>query len=233
MNFVNKINKKKFKNLDYNIMLFIQNIDCNVKDSDILYCNLKKGNYKTDIELIINKKIYKLSIKKGNKNSVHSENIYNFIKTLKELGLSEISINNFLLFHFGDNTLNGTGNTRYSAEEMKTLYKNNLISLNYELNNNMIIRKYIIKQFILGQNEIDYLIYGIPENFIWLSKKEIIELIMEYKCDSIKLSPHISVLTIQNLNRCLNGNKTLESRRFKIQIKWYNIYDDILKYKIK
>ena len=39
---------------------------------------------------------------------------------------------------------------------------------------------------------------------------------------------HFGPLTIQPLDRCLNRNKKYESKRFSIQVKWYNLVDDII-----
>lgn len=44
----------------------------------------------------------------------------------------------------------------------------------------------------------------------------------------IKNSIHFSSLTYQPLDRCLNNNPLYERRRFIIQIKWYNLCDDII-----
>ena len=39
---------------------------------------------------------------------------------------------------------------------------------------------------------------------------------------------HFGPLTVQPLDRCLNRNKKYESKRFSIQVKWYNLVDDII-----
>lgn len=33
---------------------------------------------------------------------------------------------------------------------------------------------------------------------------------------------------MQPLDRCLNRNKKYEAKRFSIQVKWYNLVDDII-----
>lgn len=40
---------------------------------------------------------------------------------------------------------------------------------------------------------------------------------------------HFDSLTCQPKNRCLNYNPLYEKERFCVQIKWYNMFDEIIK----
>jgi len=89
-----------------------------------------------------------------------------------------------------------------------------------------------IERFILtGRNDtytIDVIIYGVVNDFIWITKEEIKSIILKQK--SIPSSAvHFGPLFIQPLARCLNHNPTYEYGRYCIQLKWYNLADDIIK----
>lgn len=65
---------------------------------------------------------------------------------------------------------------------------------------------------------------------IWIKKNDIKKLILS-KLNCYSSSPHFGSLTIQPLDRCINKNIKYNKKRYCVQIKWYNIFDDIIKYK--
>lgn len=228
--FVKNFNNKVFEQLKFNEQLFIENIYPNIKKNDKIKANLGNGKEKTDFTIIINNIDFKMSLKMGHKNSVHVENVFDFATNMVNNGISHNNKENYLRYHFGDGTKKGKGDTRLGAKELLKKYEYHLYALNKELNNDF-YKKYIIKKSIIGDPEIDYLIYGTTKDFVWISKEEIFDLIMNYEFNTIKRTPHISKLTIQPMNRCLNYNPKYNKFRYFVQIKWYNIFDDILEYK--
>lgn len=228
--FVNLFNNKKFENLPFNAQLFLEDIYPEISNTSRIVAYLADGKYKTDFYLKINYTTFYISLKIGHKNSVHVENIYEFTKRLSNINISNISKETYLKYHFGDGTTTGKGKYRLSSTEMKDLLKDQLLKLNKELNHKEIIHT-LTKHSILGVKEIDLLIYGSPENFIWINKAQILDLMLSKEDNINKISPHISYLTIQPLSRCLNYNQKYNRCRYYIQIKWYNIFDDILEYK--
>lgn len=229
-NFVKMFNNIVFKYLPFNAQLFIENVYPNIRKNDKIISFLGNGKEKTDIIIKINNTTFRISIKMGHKNSVHVENVYDFTKKLRLLNISQYSKENFLKYHFGDGTKNGKSLIRENSKNLIKIYRKELSTLNIELEN-LKVKKYLIKNTIIGNPEIDYLIYGTPIDFIWISKNEIIELMINAKFNNTKLTPHISMLTLQPMNRCINLNPKYNRFRYYVQFKWYNIYDDILEYK--
>ena len=41
---------------------------------------------------------------------------------------------------------------------------------------------------------------------------------------------HFGSLTVQPKNRCLNYNPKYNNDRYLIQVKWYNLYDEIIEF---
>lgn len=228
--FIKELNKKKVKQLNPLFQDFIFDIFKNVDYKDIIYCKKNLSPDKTDIFITINNITKNISIKKGVKNSVHVERITDFIHFLIESNISRESVIEYLKYHYADGTTNGKGTNRLSAEEYKKENQNKIDELNKELNNKEIIIK-SINRFILSGREnkdnIDAIIYGVTNDFIWIKKEEIINIILSKK-DNYSSAVHISSLICQPLNRCINKNPTYENKRYCVQIKWYNISDDII-----
>lgn len=184
---------------------------------------------KTDIMIRINGITKNISIKKGVKNSVHVESISSFMALLNKFHISKKSYFAYLRYHFADGTCNGTGSVRASSEEYKEKHQAEIDALNQEWNTDKILNA-ITERFLLGNGEkqkVDVLIYGVIDDFIWVTKEDIRKIILQKK-DTYSSGPHFGPLSCQPMNRCLNRNPKYERNRFFVQIKWYNLADDII-----
>ena len=193
-----------------------------------------KNHYKekSDIFIKINEKMKGISIKKGYKNSVHVERISDFIHFLIENNVDREIVIEYLKYHYADGTTNGKGEKRISIEEYKKDNQSKIDKINKVLNDEKIIKK-AINRFITRGKNTDYfisaIIYGEVDDFIWATKEQIEEIILSKK-DVYSSAVHFGALTCQPKNRCLNYNPLYEKDRFCVQIKWYNIFDDIIEY---
>lgn len=230
LDFIKKINNKKIKELNFSLQLFIKDIFDKTTENDIVKCykNIKKQKY--DIFIKINDNIKLISIKKGVKNSVHAEPISEFIHFLIENKMPRQMVINFLKYHYADGTTNGSGKRRIGVEEYKKTHQVQIDEINRFLNQREILKKAIDRFIVKGRNSkkrIDAILYGVPEDFIWIKTKDIYEILL-LKKDEYSTSIHFSHLTYQPLNRCLNYNPRYEKDRYISQIKWYTISDDII-----
>ena len=193
-----------------------------------------KNHYKekSDIFIKINEKMKGISIKKGYKNSVHVERISDFIHFLIENNVDREIVIEYLKYHYADGTTNGKGNKRIPVEEYKKDNQPKIDKINKVLNDEKIIKKAINRFITRGKNTdcfISAIIYGEVDDFIWATKEQIEEIIL-LKKDVYSSAVHFGALTCQPKNRCLNYNPLYEKDRFCVQIKWYNIFDDIIEY---
>jgi len=187
---------------------------------------------KSDIFIKINNKTKGISIKKGIKNSVHVERISDFIHFLIDNEVDREIIIEYLKYHYADGSTNGKGKNRISAEEYKKEHQDQIDKINTAFNNKKLLEKAIERFITKGKNSkyyIDAIIYGEVNDFIWATKEDI-EQIMLSKKDEYSSAVHFSLMTCQPKNRCLNYNPLYEHDRYCIQIKWYNIFDDILEH---
>ncbi len=211
---------------------FIEDLFQVVNENDLIKCVIDESNKKYDIIISIKEEKRYVSIKKGIKNSVHVEGISSFIHFLIQNHVKREVVIEYLKFHYADGTTNGTGINRLSAEEYKKDNQEKIDMINTEINNKNLLME-AIDRFILKGNisdtKIDAILFGVNDDFIWIKKEDIIKVILS-KVDVYSSAVHFGPLTIQPLDRCLNYNPKYEKRRFCIQVKWYNLADDIIEF---
>lgn len=102
--------------------------------------------------------------------------------------------------------------------------------INNVFNNEKILKEAIERFVIKGNNSkfyIDAIIYGEIDDFVWITKEDIIHIILLQK-NIYSTAVHFGPITCQPKNRCLNYNTKYEKDRFCVQMKWYNLYDNII-----
>lgn len=228
--FVKKLNKKKYRDLDYNLQLFVKELYDEIDVNKEIKCYKNKELQKFDIIVEYNNIKKRISIKKGVKNSVHAEPISEFVHFLIECKMPRNLVISFLKYHYADGTTNGTGDNRISTTEYKCDHQIELDEINKFINQESVINKVIERFIIKGRNsiyDIDAIIYGVIDDFIWIKKDDIYKILLS-KRHIYSSSIHFSSLFYQPLNRCINRNPKYEKDRFISQIKWYNLGDDII-----
>lgn len=227
-----ELDNKTIKELNPMYRSFIEDLFSNINDSDLINCIIDDSNKKHDIIISIKNEKRYISIKKGIKNSVHVEGISSFIHFLIQNHVKRNVVIEYLKYHYADGSTNGTGINRLSAEEYKKENQEKIDMINAEINNKDLLIK-VIDRFILKGNisdkSIDAILFGVNDDFIWIKKEDIIKVILSKK-DVYSSAVHFGPLTIQPLDRCLNYNPKYDKRRFCVQVKWYNLADDIIEF---
>ena len=228
--FVLMLNGKKVSTLDPNTYDLIHAIYNNIDDSSIIKAWKNHYKQKMDVMISIDGIIKSISIKSGSRNSVHVEPFSSFCFFLEKNGISLNIINLYLYYHFGDGTLDGTGNKRKSGEEYKKLNQKEIDLFNKKICNEKLIEKAIDRFVLIGTNSkysIDAICYGTPYDYLWITKKDIIK-ILKYKMTKYSTGIHFSSLFCQPQTRNINYNPLYEKKRYCVQVKWYSLFDDII-----
>lgn len=228
--FAHYLNHKKYGRINPIFQELLSAIYGNLDFNDIIYSWVNYSKKKADIYVKINGYVRGISIKKGVKNSVHVESIETFIEFLKENNISDKIINEFLKYHYADGTSVGNGKKRLSSAEYKINNQKEIDLINQSINNTKLLEKAINRFILQGNNslyEVNAIIYGVLEDFIWITNEEIKYIMKKHK-NNYSSAIHFSGLTIQPMARNLNYNLKYEKDRYKIQVKWYNISDDII-----
>jgi hypothetical protein len=229
-NIMEKIHNKRISELD---MFWRKNMSLlfdNPNEDDYVKCRLVGGNCKTDFEVILNNTKRNLSVKYGESISLHTEHIDSFCEFLKIIGVSEETITTIRLYHFGDGTINGTGELRRNAKELQTILKNEIKKANKELNDEKVLKKIIYRSILKGRSpyheEIDYLYYGNTKEGILISKEKLINCIISIPCHYLECI-HFGPLVYQPSNRYLYSKTKEDYKRYYSQIKWQSINNDL------
>lgn len=228
--FVKYLNGKKISELNPMFGELIYQLFPLEKPNSIIKSWRNHHNQKSDIFIKINDKMKGISIKKGIKNSIHVERISDFIHFLIENKIDKEMVIEYLKYHYADGSTNGKGLKRLSVEEYKKNNQCSIDKINKVFNNEKILKEAIERFVIKGNNSdyyIDAIICGEVDDFIWATKDDIKNIILSKK-NIYSTGVHFGPLTCQPKNRCLNYNPKYEKDRFCVQLKWYNLFDDII-----
>lgn len=230
--FVKYLNGKKVGELNPMFKGLIYDLYGEVKENEIIRSWRNHYQQKTDFFIKINENIKGISVKKGIKNSVHVERITDFIHFLIENRIERDIVIKYLRYHYADGSTNGKGTNRVSVQEYKKSHQLDIDEINKSLNQERILSLAIDRFITKGKNSnyyIDALIYGEVNDFFWILKNDIKELILSKK-HQYSTGVHFGPISCQPKNRCLNYNEIYEKDRFCVQMKWYSLYDDIIEY---
>lgn len=222
---------KKVCELNIMEQTFIKDLYGNIDENCSIYCNVDYDNKKFDLIISIENIIKRISVKKGIHNSVHVEGISSFIHFLIDSGVDREAVVEYLKYHYADGTTNGSGKNRLSVSEYKIKNQKSIDYINEQINTPYILKRAIHRFVLQGKNsnmEIDAILYGTINDFIWIKTEDIENVIME-QINLYSTGVHFGPLYCQPLTRCLNHNKNYEGKRFYVQIKWYTIFKDIIK----
>lgn len=227
---IESLNNKKVRDLNENLKKFIYFLFENIDDNDQVFaCEGKKGQ-KPDMVVKVKDITKNISIKIGNGNSVHQENISLFTNFLNSIGISQELIFELLKFHWGDNTLDGTGKIRISGSDYKREHPDKIDLINKEINKGEFLSKFVNRFLFQGKSfeydGVDAIYYGDSVSGHWATKDEIINYINlnDFNSNSVHFGP----LNYQIWNRCLNFNPKMEDRRQVMQIKWPTLLKDLV-----
>lgn len=235
--FVELFNDKYYLDLDKNSQeflndLFEEQIDLNEK----IICWKNKMPQKADIFIKYKNYTKGISLKCGNSNSMHAESIHEFKRYLEKLGIQYKIIEKYISYHYGYEK-DENGNTNFSkvlsSEEYKNLYQSELDIFNKKINQTKIIIDMIDRFIIRGRNsdfDIDALICGTIDNYVWIKKDDLYDLILSKRCFDYT-SPHIACLTIGPKKRNLDGNSKNIKDRYIVCVRWNFIRESIIEFK--
>ena len=225
--------------LDNNSRKFMRDLfDDNINSDDIIISWKNKMVQKTDFFIKCRNYIKNISLKCGNNNSVHHEQIQEFIRYLGKIGISFTIIENYVGYHYGylkDENGKNDYTKKISSEEYKSLYQCDIDEFNKAINKTRIIIDMIDRFIIRGRNsdyDIDALVCGLTDNYVWIKKYDLYDLILSKRCLDYS-SPHIACLTIGPKKRNLDGLSKNVKDRYLVCIRWNFIRESIIEYKKK
>ena len=195
----------------------------NYQNEEMFICEKYGGHYKPDIYIKYGDKSINVSIKSGDSVSIHQEILEQFILFLEEIGISKRTIRIIKFYHYGDGTINGSGNELLDLKYLQLKYSIFIKQANYELNESINYNKIIDRILFSGRfnknHSIDYLYYGTNKIGFFVSKEKILEYLLKQKSMYLNCL-HIGPFTYQPASR----------KKPKVrycQFKWKSLLSDI------
>lgn len=238
--FVNLFNGKFLYELDDNSQKFIKELFGEIIDNNEPLLSWKNRYVqKADIFIKYKNYIKNISLKCGKNNSVHQEKIQSFQRYLESLNIPYKTIKKYISYHYGykhDNDIIDFS-TVLSSEEYKKHYQKDLDEFNNAINHTRIIIDMVDRFIVKGCNskyDIDAFVCGTIDNYIWLMKFDIYDLVLSKRCIDFT-SPHIACMTIgpkmRGLSRDTNIKQINSKERYMVCVRWNFIREDIINFK--
>lgn len=237
--FVELFNNKYFYELDNNSQTFLKDLYGDIIDeneNEKIKSWKNKTVQKTDIFIKYKNHIKNISLKCGNNNSIHHEQIQEFKMYLEKLEIPYQIINKYISYHYGykrDEKDKIDFSNLLSSVEYKKLYQKDIDLFNNSINKTRIIVDMVDRFIIRGRNsdyDIDALICGTIDDYVWILKFDIYDLILSKRCLDFT-SPHIACMTIGPKKRNLIGNSQNIKDRYIVCVRWNFIKEDIIEFK--
>lgn len=235
--FVELFNNKYLCEVDKNSQNFLKDLFEEIIDNDEQIKSWKnKANQKTDIFIKYKNYVKNISLKCRKSNSMHHEPIQEFKRYLGNIGIPYKVIDKYVSYHYGYKKNNdGTSDfsNQLNSEQYKELYQNEIDIFNQAINKTKIIVDMTDRFIIRGNNsdyDIDALICGRIDDYIWIKKHDIYDLVLSKRCLDFT-SPHIACMTIGPKKRNLDGESKNPKDRYIVCLRWNYIKEDINNFK--
>ena len=239
LDFVELFNNKFLNDLDINSKNFLKDLFGELIDNDEpIKCWKNRHVQKADIFIKYKNHIKNISLKCGNSNSMHHEQVQEFKRYLGNIGIPYKVIDIYMDYHYGykkDENGNYDYSKSLSAEEYKHIYQSEINIFNEYINKTRIVVDMIDRFIIRGRNsdyDIDALICGTIDDYVWILKYDIYDLILSKRSLDFT-SPHVACMTIGPKKRNLDRNCKNVLDRYLICVRWNFIRESIEEFKSK
>ena len=217
---VNKLNNKKISELSEFWRKIIKEMFDVADDNEIVSARVIGKSCKTDIEIYCMDKKINISVKTGDHNSFHQENIFQLLDFLQKSGVSQRTLN-IIKFLFFLMQIKNNKVMRQATEEINT---RDIIEYVFE--------RFVTKGVKESYQKIDYVYYGDTEFGYLVTPDELLQYALRHRCMFLS-GLHFGPLNYQPYKRLLNSQKGADKERYLVQIKWIGLLSDIQKIKFQ
>ncbi len=224
---------KKYFEIDNHWKRIIKMMFPMINDDSIIYCEKVQRGLKQDIFIVVEAIKKTISIKSGVDVTVHCEEINSFCKFLKSIGISDYNIETLRLYHYGDETIDGTGTIRQNVQVLKDKYEGRIAKFNEEANKYFILKNIMERVLSFGtlnqHDHVDYLYFGNLEKGELYDMDDLIQFFSIKHLPEVK-SIHFGTFVYCPFYRFLSSNNKDEKDRHYSAIRWFRIDIDLDKF---
>ena len=185
---------------------------------------IERKSPKPDIWITIEDQTKYVSLKEGSGNSVHQEPLSEFCDYLKQNKISIDTIQSLKFYHYGDDTVDGTGDVRHATAQVKSMYRDKIQNANNELNKRENLVKILNRVLFAGSFKnpivVDAIYHGTVQEGIYTSRHELIAYLLGHADPCNMSGIQFSELTYQPWTRDPNRSAAHPDRREVMQVKW-------------
>lgn len=225
------INNKKYSELSEHLQKMIRKMFPKVWLDDLIIVKKVPGFAKADLEFIIHDEHHYLSVKYGNSAQVHTEKLSTFFSFLKEHQFSDELLNNIALYHYGDETTNGTGTYRMNQQEVMRNYASIVEKINEELNlNRYFVRDFVKRVVFIGNDPskqaADFIYHGDIEEGEICSMESVLQYTKRKTFHRI-INAHIGQIMFRPYARYSKGLEKHPEKRHVVVFEWSHLLWDL------
>ena len=231
-NFVKSLNGKMFNEVNKNLQLLLYYIFPHIDKSKKFTCYRTEYLIKPDIVISQESTMKFLSLKYGQSETLHNENILTFIQYLRESGISEETIETYLLYHYGDGTLDGTGEKRMNSIEVRFTYDERIKKMNAEFNSSKeFIKEFADRVMFQGVNPsasmAEYIYHGDVDYGVICSRNQFRRHIETKNWDYMTTCVHVGPFVLRPHARYANKEIRNEESRKTVEVNYPRLCQDI------
>lgn len=227
----NALNGKKVCELSHNMHHLVKTLFPTAKDDSLITSETYNDVCKSDIFVCCDGKKLNLSIKTGKSEILHNEILDKFLAYLESFHISEKTLNTIRLFHYGDDTLDGTGERRMDYNEIMFKYGDKIQEANYELNTSREFVKAVVNRVVFDGASEEYIkadaIYSGDLDYGVVATKGQIEKHLMKKYYSYYKSLHIGPVLLRPDARYVDQPIRDVRKRNRIIATWPKLTQDI------
>lgn len=227
---VNALHNKKVCELSNNMLYMVKTMFKNFRFDDIVKAFVTENYIKPDIIVQINDECHYISIKYGSSITMHEENIDTFCDFLKSIEVPDETIKILRLYHYGDGTLDGSGELRKNSIEIRYEMMEQLKSLNRTMMDKDIVKAVIDRVIFQGYDrstyKADFIYHGDVDYGTLVSRNQIMRY-LETKDWSYMDMVHIGPVVVSPHARYSGITIRYPEHRTNVQFRWSRLSDDL------
>lgn len=232
-NLCETINGKTFNDLNTNLQYFMYYLFPHVDKEKKLRCFQTENFIKPDICISQEKELKYVSVKYGQSETLHNESIQTFIIFLKENGISNETIETYLLYHYGDGTIDGTGQRRMNSVEIRFMYDERIKKMNDEFNRSKEFIKKVADRFMFqgvnpDANKAEFIYHGDADYGVFVSRNQFMRHIEKKNWEYMQTCVHIGPFVIRPHARYANKEIRNEEHRHVVAVTYPRFVQDLL-----
>lgn len=176
---IEELNLKRVKCIKDNLKDMLYALYDDLNDEDLILAYHCEKKEKADICIEFNRVKKYISIKYGDKNSVHTEELKNFKRFILYNNFGWEIMEKYLSYHYADGTLDGSGAERVSVAEYKLTHTEEIIEINKMFNKKKILneayRRFLFRGIVADGHTVDAILYCKGDIRLWASNDEVID----------------------------------------------------------